>query len=326
MPRSALARASLSRRQALVGAAVGAGWLTGCQAPRPPLRVGSIVFPGYELTFLARELGLLRSGELHLVEMSSNTDTLRALALGRLEAANLTLDEVLVGRNEGLDLRVVLVLDVSAGADVVMATPAVATLADLKGRRIGAEEGATGAVMLGALLDAAGLSVDQVHKVPTTLVYSVEAFKNQRLDAIVTAEPWASELEAQGAHRLFDSSAAPGLIVDVLAVRGDALARSPDTVRQLVAGHLTALARFRAEPAQVAPAMAARLRLTPDGVPGAFRGLDLPDAAANRRWLTAGGDLQRAATHLGRLMLERQLIGQAPDLAALADPRFLPPP
>lgn len=317
--------AFLPRRAVVLGAA-SAALLAGCRAPRPPLRVGSIVFPGYELTFLARELGLLRSDELRLVEMSSNTDTLRALALGRLEAANLTLDEVLVGRNEGLDLKVVLVLDVSAGADVVMATPAVATLADLKGRRIGLEEGATGAVMLGAMLDAAKLSVDQVHKVPTTLVYSVEAFKSQRLDAIVTTEPWASELEAQGAHRLFDSSAAPGLIVDVLAVRADALARSPDAVRQLVAGHLTALSRFRAEPDKLAPAMAARMRLAPADVPQAFRGLDLPDAARNHRWLTPGGDLQRAATRLGRLMLERHLIGRAPDLSALADPRFLPTP
>ncbi|WP_254517510.1 ABC transporter substrate-binding protein, partial [Salmonella enterica] len=76
---------------------------------------------------------------------------------GRLEAAALTLDEVLLGRNQGLDLRVILVLDISTGADVVVAAPHVHSLADLKGRRIGFEEGATGALMMNAVLAAAGL-------------------------------------------------------------------------------------------------------------------------------------------------------------------------
>lgn len=304
----------------------GAALLAGCQAPAPPLRVGSIVFPGYEFMFLARDLALLPHEQVHLVEMSANTDILRALALGRLDAANLTLDEVLLGRNEGLDLRVALVLDVSAGADVVMAAPGVSGLADLKGRRIGFEEGATGALMLGAALEAGGLTIDQIRKVPISLVYSVEAFTAQKLDAIVTTEPWASVLERRGARRLFDSAAAPGLIVDVLAVRAETLSRAPEALRGLVAGHFMALSRFQAQPAQLSPLMAPRLRVPPAEVPLAFGGMELPDAAANREWLRAGGELQKSAERLGRLMLSQGLTAKAPQLAGLAEPGFLPAP
>jgi NitT/TauT family transport system substrate-binding protein len=315
-----------TRRQALAASLGVAGGLVGCQAPVPPLRVGSIIFPGYELLFLARELGLLPPDRLRLVEMNNNTDTLRALALGRLEAAALTLDEVIRGRDQGLDLRIVLVLDESAGADVVMVAPHIRSLAGLKGRRIGFEEGATGAVMMGALLATAGLEVHQVVKVRIPLAASVDAFYQQSLDAVVTIEPWATQLEARGARRVFDSSQTPGLIVDVLAVRAEVLDRSRDALRALVTGHFEALRRFRASPASQAVALAPRLRLDPADVPAAFKGLDLPDAEANRRWLAPQGLLSQSAERLGGMLHSEGLIRSAASLVQLGDPSCLPAP
>ena len=128
----------MSRRRALTYLTVAAAlpWVTGCADPPSPLNVGTIVFPGYELLFLAREQGLLPEPGIRLVELLSSTDNLRLLASGRLQAATLTLDEVLTARADGLDLRVVLVLDVSAGADAVMVKPHVRGLSDLAGKRI----------------------------------------------------------------------------------------------------------------------------------------------------------------------------------------------
>lgn len=315
----------LSRRQVFgwaLGAALAAP-LTGCSPPLPPLRVGSIVFPGYELMFLARELGLLAPEAVRLVEMRSNTDVLRALGAGQLEAAALTLDELLSARADGVDLRVVLVLDISEGSDVVLGRPGIRRAADLKGRRIGVEDSAGGAVMLGALLDAAGLSVEQIHKVPITLNRSIEFYASGLLDAVVTAEPWAGTLEAQGAHRLFDSSAIPGLIVDVLAVRADAVERQLSALRRLVSAQFEALAAFQRNPEQVAPQLAPRLQVAPENVNAAFRGLKLPDAAQNRAWLQPGGQLQQSADSLMKMMVKQSLLKQAIDLRQLSDARGL---
>jgi NitT/TauT family transport system substrate-binding protein len=315
----------LSRRQALgwaLGAALAAP-LAGCAPPLPPLRVGSIVFPGYELMFLAREMGLLAPAEVRLIEMRSNTDVLRALGAGQLEAAALTLDELLSARADGVDLRVALVLDVSEGSDVVLGRPGIRQAADLKGRRIGVEDSAGGAVMLGALLDATGLSVEQIHKVPITLDRSIEFYASGQLDAVVTAEPWAGTLEAQGAHRLFDSSAIPGMIVDVLVVRADAVDRQLTALRHLVSAQFEALAAFRQSPEQVAPQLAPRLQLAPANVKAAFRGLKLPDAAQNRAWLQPGGQLQQSAESLMKVMVKQSLLKQAIDLHLLSDARGL---
>jgi hypothetical protein len=105
-------------RRLLLAAAV-AGWLPAlhaCSAPVAAMRVGSIVYPGYESMFLARELGLLDERRVRLVELLHNSDTLRALAAGQLEAAALSLDGLLTARADGVDLRAVLVFDVAAGA------------------------------------------------------------------------------------------------------------------------------------------------------------------------------------------------------------------
>lgn len=295
---------------------------TACSAPLAPLRVGVIVFPGYELMFLARELGLIDPAKVRLVEMRANTDTMRALASSQLEAAAMTLDELMTARADGVDLRAVMVFDFSAGADVVLARDKV-TLDTLAGKRIGVEDGAMGAVMLSALLAAAGLTLDQITKVPLTLDRSEQALRQRTVDAVVTADPWAARLEKAGAKRIFDSTAIPGRIVDVLAVRADAVKTHGSAIRLLVAGHFAALQFWRKSPKEAALHMAARLGFEPDEVADLFRGLKLPDLAENAEMLRKGGRFDATTQELQRVMLEAGLLPQSAAVRDLSDASFL---
>ena len=287
------------------------------------MRIGSIVFPGYETLFLARELGLLDAQRVRLVELLANTDTLRALAAGQLEAAALTLDELMTARADGVELRAVLVFDASAGADVVLAKAPV-TLQTLQGKRIAVEDGAMGAVMLSALLKAAGLKPDQIRKVPMTLDRSEALFQSAGVDVVVTAEPWAARLEKAGARRIFDSHAIPGRIVDVLAVRADALKTFAPALRHLLAGHFAAQKILRESIGRAAPLMAARLQTPASEVASLYRGLQLPELAQNRAMLARGGAIDRTAQELQKVMLEAGLLPASSLAEAVADSRFLP--
>jgi NitT/TauT family transport system substrate-binding protein len=332
-------RAALPRRRALQALALPALAtlaLPGCApAGVAPLRIGAHPWVGYELMYLARERRYIAE-TVRLVEIPTASASLRALSAGTLEGAGLTLDEVLSARARGLALQVVAVVDVSNGADVLLGSPAVGSLAALRGRRIGVEQSATGALMLDAALARTGLRAADVQLVPLAFNEHAQAFQSGRVDALVSFEPVRSQLLGQGAQVLFSSADVPGLIVDVLAVRADAVPRQAAALSALVAGLFRAQADWRRDPTAQAPLMAARLRLPPATLVRAFDGLDLPDLAANHQWLTgAAPTLAQSAARLAAVMRRAALLpplraGSAPHAVAgevdraLVEPRFLP--
>ncbi len=311
-------------RRSICSAALGSlAGLSACQAPDLPFRVGAIAFAGYEFLFLARHLGLLQDSGVRLIDMRSSTDVIRALATRRLEAAALTLDEVLAAVHDGVPLKVVLVLDASAGADAVMGRPPIDEASDAIGHRVGVEGSAVGALMLASFLAAGVLTPADIEQVPVPLQHSAEAYLSGQVDVVVTAEPWATQLAKAGAKRLFDSRAIPGRIVDVLAVRSDVLPAQGAALQRLVNGHFAALSRYTRQPEAVTPVMAERLGLAPSEVALSFQGLELPDLLRNQAMLRPGGDIAKGLPKLAELLLRQGLVDAPVETHNLIDARWL---
>lgn len=319
-------QAPLPRRRRLL-CALGAGWalpwVAGCGAPPPALRLGAQVFPGYELLYLARELGQLDTALVRLVDMPSASASLRALGAGALEAACLTLDEVLAARDLGVPLTVVMVFNVSMGADVLLAQPGVAAIQGLRGLRVGVEATAVGALMLDAALQAGGLPLDAVRVVPLAADEHERAFRAGRVDALVTYDPMRQRLLAAGAQPLFSSRDSPGLVLDVLAVRSDRLAAQRPAVAAAVRAHLAARQAFVAAPAAHAARLAPRLGLAAAEVPAAFAGLELPDRARNQALLGAAEGVAASARRLHAVMRRAGLLQGGFDATGLVDAGFV---
>lgn len=299
--------------------------LPACAGREPLLRIAGHDWLGYQPLFLARELGYLDEDRVRLVEMPSASYSLQALSAGNVEGAALTLDEVLSARSDGLDLKAVLVFDVSAGADALIARPGIAALRDLAGKRVGVESTAVGALMLSEVLRAAGLAPSSIRQESLTADQHYNAFTSGRVDAVVTFEPMASRLQQEGARRLFDSKAIPGRIVDVLALRGEAMEASPRALSGLLAGYFRALGFLRQRPEEAARRMAARLELPPDAVRTSLEGLQWPDLAANHQWLAGQpSPLDQSASILERVMRSAHLLARPAGPAGLSEARFLP--
>ena len=154
---------------------------------------------------------------------------------------------------------------------------------------------------------------------------------NTDTHCVVSFEPVCSVLLAQGARRLFSSADAPGLIVDVLAVRAEVADHHGPALRSLVASLFRARADWLSGPATIAPLLTPRLRLPPAEVVRAFEGVLLPDLAANRDWLGGRTPALVATARRVTTVMQRAglLAADADPLAAtagdaLADPRFLP--
>jgi NitT/TauT family transport system substrate-binding protein len=299
----------------------GCGWLAD-----KPVSIAAHVWPGYELMFLARNEGGLDEKQVHLVETTSATDSLQALADGKVDGAALTLDEALEARSKGMPLSVVMVFDVSAGADVVIARSGIKKLADLKGLRIGYEAGALGALMLSESLRAGGLTKKDVKLVSLAINEQRDAWMRGQVDAMVTYEPVSSQLLAQGAVKLFDSRQIPNIIVDVLAIRSDALDRShASAIRHLIAAHFRALNHLNHNPHDAAYRLSNHLGLPEGEVLQSYKGLLLPDAINNRLLLSGSPPpLLDSARKLSALMVEEGLLPGADTFAGLLRAEFLP--
>lgn len=289
-----------------------------------PLRVGTNIWPGYEPFYVARHLGYLDANQARLVEFTSASQILRAFRNGAIDAACLTLDEALLLAQDAADVRLVLVLDISNGADAIMAKPEIADLRGLKGRRVGAETTALGAYVLMRALQSAGLTPQDVHIVPLEVSEHETAFKRGEVDAVVTFEPTRTKLRSFGARQIFDSRLIPGEIVDVLAVRSQYLQAHPQAVEHLLRGWYRALDYLKEKPQDAARIATARMGSTAEEFLASLDGLRLPDAKETRRLLTGQPPaLLKNAQMLADLMREHELLQKEVEVQSLFEPRAI---
>ena len=288
------------------------------------LRVASNQWPGYGALYWAREAGRLDERRIRLVEMPSAVEVIHGLRNGTIEAGLLTLDETLNLASEGIDLRVLLVLDVSTGGDALLARPGFADLADLKGKVVGVEASATGAIVLESALDEAGLSTDDIRIKSLGVKEQVAAYAQGGVDAVVCFEPNKSRLLAQGARVLFDSRQIPGRILDVLAVRTEVLDTQSRALRELIAAHFTGISALQTRPQESAALISPQLGMTPSALLTALGGLQMPPLEDNRRLLGGSKALNDLASQLSAYMIRKGLMAEGVDITHLPDDRFLP--
>ena len=179
-----------------VAIAIGLFWLAKSGRPADTsqsLRLGTNVWPGYEPLYLARSMNQFDESSVRLVECSSASQVIREFRNNTLEIAALTLDEVLLLKEDGYDVKIILVTDISHGGDVILAKPEIASLEHLRGRNVGVEHTALGAYVLTRALQSAGMSVGELNVIPLEIDKHERAFDDDKVDKAVS---WASG----GAH------------------------------------------------------------------------------------------------------------------------------
>lgn len=309
------------RMMALLCAAV---IVQGCGEPSGPLKIGTNVWPGYEPGYLARDLGYFSDSDIKLLQFQSATESIRAFRNGVVDVAALTLDEALLLQQDGIDIRIFLVADVSHGGDVIMARPDVGSMDGLKGKTVGVENSALGAYVLARALEIHGVALKDVTIRPITVDQSEDMYLLKAVDAVVTFEPFRSRLLKAGAVEIFTSREMPNEIVDVLVVRSDVIDRFKDQLHTLSAAWLKAVAYINEQPDEAGVMLGKRLGLAPDEALASFEGLVIPDAALNRELLSAGpSGLMRNAAKLKAVLLENKLLAKDVDLGNVFSDMFV---
>lgn len=296
--------------------------LCGC-SKNEPLKLSTHTWIGYETIPLAQQLGFI-DDEINIFITQSASDSLERLETGLVDAATLTLDEVIQARSRGVDLTVVLVMDVSAGADSVYARHSIETLSSLKGKRIAYEEGAVGEIVLLSLLKQAGLQRSDVSLVNFPINRMEGVWRNDLADVVISYEPTSSAIEKHGGVRIFDSRQIPNMIVDVLAVRTELLRSREKAVRTLLDGHFKTLKFMEKDHSEAMEMISKRTGLSTAELQKALNGIFIPNLYENFELLKSGSDLEQTSVALQAMLFERQMMKETSSLEGLFTNQYLP--
>jgi len=300
--------------------------LSGCNFKHSkPLRIGTNVWIGYETLYLARSLGYYDNLPIKMVELPSATEVLHAFRNHTLEIAALTLDETLTLLQSENDLKIILIMDISKGGDALLGKPTIATLHDIKDKRIGVENTAVGAILLDGALHAAKLTSADIDIVPLTVDEHLSAYLTDQVDAIITFEPVKTQLLDLGAKKLFDSSQIPDRIVDVLVTRQHIIDQRTEDLKQLLAAYFKALTYLHNNPEDASSRIAPRMGLTSTNILPQYEGLIIPDLKQNLQYLNGeNAKLLQPSTKLINLMLQKKLLFKQVDSHSLIYGSLLP--
>ena len=294
-----------------------------------PIRLGFSAWPGWFPWQVAQEKGLFAKHGVNvkLTYFESYTDSLNALASGNLDANSQTLNDTVSSVAGGARETIVLTNDNSTGNDQIIAGPGINSLADLKGKKVGAEQGTVDHYLLLLALKKAGLTADDISFQPLETSAAAAAFASGRLDAVGAFAPFTTQALARAGSKAVATSADfPGAIPDHLVVNRDLVTSRPADIQKLVDTWFDALAFIKANPAEAAAIMAKKAGVSVADYQTYDKGTTIFSLTDNKTAFTPGTTSQNLdfeAGEISKFLLGTKLIDKAPDLSGLFEPKFV---
>lgn len=296
--------------------------LSAC-AKQEPLRLGIHPWIGYETFWVAKENNRLPNN-VQLIEGNSGSQSLARLAAGEVDAAALTMDEVLLGRSQGIPLTVAMVFDFSAGADQILAKKAYQNISDIRGARVAYEPTALGGLLLRMVLKKAKLRKKDVTLVVASPAEQEALWLNDDIDVAISYEPFASKMLKSEGSVLLSSKDFPEMIFDVLAVRQDRLDNVGDALTAGMKAHFLTLDASKHNMADYLYNIASRYEEPVSLVTQNLRGIISPNLTENYRLISGDMPLFEKVSALNLLMVSEGLIEKLDDLNDIFAPEYLP--
>ena len=236
---AARALASTVLVTSILGGALHAAPVAARNAALPSLDMGTEPWIGYGPWWIAQAKGFFQKEGLNvqLITFQQDADLNAALASGHTQVANVaTHTSIKLILNSHVAITPVLVLDDSEGADAILGSSSIKSVADLRGKTVAYEYGTTSDLLIHYALLHAHIPAGAVKSQNIPAADAATALVAGRVDAAVTYEPYISAVagKGKGVHVIYSSKAAPGLIGDFLVANNSLIKNHPEQVRALL--------------------------------------------------------------------------------------------
>jgi len=298
-------------------------------APAPEettkVRIGTQPWIGYGPWWIAKDQGLFEKYglEAELVDFIEDKEVNAAFASGDMNAANIATHTALKLFSVGLDLKLVLVEDISTSADAILVSNEISSIADLKGKSVAYEEGTTSDLLLNYALTQSGLSLSDISPVPMPASDAGTTLLSGDVQAAVTYEPYISEIlkNNDSIKILYKAEERPGLISDVFVVNAKWAQGNEETVRKLLQVWDEALQYYQENPEDARKIIADAVGSAPEDLVTAFDGVQFFDVNENQKALS--GDFLTTIQDVAMVSQSIGLFETIPDFSNLIDASYV---
>ncbi len=296
------------------------------KAPGPPLKIAQTVWVGYGPLYLAKAKGFFAQEgvDVELVQQQDFRQQFVALAADKVDGIANVVDATISYRVPGVNYKIVVAMDDSLGGDGIAASNSIKTIADLKGKKVAYETGATAQFFLNVQLHKAGMTEKDITHVDMLGSDAGAALLAGQVDAAVTYEPYLSQLRTSATtHVLLDTSTAPGLIIDVLLFSQKVIDQRPDDIKAVVRAYYKALDYLKQNPDDAVKIMAAGVGgflVNPKDFADTLKYVVFYDKARNASYFNAANDPSVFTTLKNAIEIWGSI---NPSLGAIPDPKNL---
>ena len=295
-----------------------------------PLRVAYNQWIGHSGIFLAKEKGYFKEAglDVEFKQFSGPADGVPPLIAGQLDLALTTVDTpILLSREGQAPLSNVMLIDMSDGADGVVAGKGITSMRDLKGKTVAATQGQVNEFLLRKALQANGMSESDVRIVNMDAETGGAAVLAGKVPAAVTWEPWLSKAGSAGGRVVFSSAQVPNLLLDVATVTQSTLDERPADVRAFVKAALRGNEEASRNPAQAAKVAKKYFGTTEADALGMLKKVKLYSSQENAQLMKsegAPGPLAKSSAEIARFFVEQKVMAEAAQHTNLFTARDLP--
>jgi NitT/TauT family transport system substrate-binding protein len=289
-------------------------------AANAAVRLGFSAWPGWFPWQVTQDQKIFAANKvsIDLKWFDGYLDSISALTAGKIDANSQTLGDTIASVAGGADQVVVLTNDNSTGNDKIIANKSIKSIADLKGKKVAAEEGTVDHFLLLQGLKKAGMTAKDIKFVPLETGKAAAAFAAGQVDAVAVFAPFTTQaLKLPGSRELFSSKDFPGAISDHLVVSRKFINEHPEKVQAMVDSWFATLDYIKANPDVANKILVKRAGVSDREYQAYGQGTRIFTVAENLKAFQAGNDmtsLPYAAAKMSAFLSEAGLAKTKPDL------------
>lgn len=219
------------------------------------IRCAFPIWFGFAPVFVAEDLGYFEEEGIEVTTVFENdrANVLPAIDGGDLDCTMRTIGEYMTRpRTTDTSGTVIGTIDVSDGADGVVAAPGIESVTDLVGKTFAGEINHPGTVLLQYALAEEGHDISELNLRLIATDDSASVFEDESVAAVATWEPMMSTIinktSRTGSKLLLTSRDYPGLITDVIIVRTEDYKANPEKYAKFLRGIYRAIDVYMQDP------------------------------------------------------------------------------